>query len=169
MLTRTQKKELVDDLSDKIKRQKSLILTDVTGVSVGDIQGLRKELRFGKIEYQVAKKTLIDLAMKKEKKDFDVSGFTGSLAVAFSYDDPIAPIKILSKFAKTHEKFRILGGIMENKVLTIEEIKELAAIPSKQELLARLVNSIKSPLSGLVNVLEGNFRNLVGLLSAIKK
>jgi large subunit ribosomal protein L10 len=167
MLTRAQKEEIVNELADKIKHQQSLIFTDVTGVSVAEIQDLRRKLKEQEIEYKVGKKNLIDLALKKEKQDLDTSQFTGTLALAFAYKDPISSIKILHDFAKEHKNLRILGGIMENKVLAIEEIQELAKIPSKDELLTIFVNSLRAPISGFINALQGNIRNLVGILKVI--
>lgn len=168
MLNRKQKKQIVEELSDKIKRQQSLIFTDVSRINVSGAQRLRRTLRQAGIEYKVAKKSLINLALKKEKQDIDISQLRGSLGLTFSYNDPIAPIKILDKFAKEHENFKILAGIMGNKILTIDDIKELAKIPSKEELLAMLIGSLKAPINGLINVLGGTIRNLVGVLSAIK-
>ena len=168
MLTRKQKEEIVEELADKIKRQQSLVFSDITGVNVGDIQNLRRKLRKEDIEYKVAKKTLVNLALKKENKDLDISGFNGSLAMAFGYEDPIMPAKILSNFAKGNKNLKILGGLMEDKALTLEEVKELAMIPSKDELLAKFVYSIKGPISGFVNVLNGVTRNFIGILNAIE-
>lgn len=168
MLTRKQKEQIVEDLSDKIKRQKSLIFIDAKGVKVGDIQKLKRELKKVEAEYRVAKKTLIDLALKKEKKEMDISDFSGSLAIGLGYKDPISLIKIFAKFAKGKEGFKILGGLVEDKIVDAIQIKELSRIPSREELLAKLVWSIKAPISGFVNVLQGNLRNLVGVLNAIK-
>jgi large subunit ribosomal protein L10 len=167
MLTKTQKAEIVNELADKIKRQKSLIFTDAKGVKVKDIQIIRRELRKLEAEYRVAKKTLMELALKKEGKEMDLSEFNGSLASSFGYEDPISLIKVLTKLAKTNDKFKILGGMVEGRVLSVAEIKELSKIPSREILLAKLVGSIKSPISGLANVLQGNLRNLVGVLNAI--
>jgi len=167
MLTRQQKEEIVNELADKIKRQKSLVFTDVTGVNVGEIQDLRRKLREQEIEYKVAKKNLIKLALKKEKQEMDISEFNGSLALAFAYKDPISSIKILDNFAKEHKNLKILGGIMENKILTIQEIQELAKIPSKDELLAILIGNLKAPVSNFVSILGGGIRNLVGIFNAI--
>jgi large subunit ribosomal protein L10 len=168
MLTKKQKQELIQELVDKIKRQQSLIFTDVTGVNVTEIQDLRRKLRESEIEYKVAKKTLIDLALKKEKKDIDISGFNGSLALAFSYKDPVIPAKILNNFSKEHKTLKILGGLMEDKTLSLEDVKELAMIPSRDELLAKFIGSIKGPISGFVNVLNGVTRNFIGILNAIE-
>jgi large subunit ribosomal protein L10 len=168
MLTKKQKQEIVEELTDKIRRQKSLIFTDAKGVKVKDIQLIRRELRKLEGEYKVAKKTLMELALKKEGKKMDLSEFSGSLASSFGYSDPISLIKVLTKLAKTNDKFKILGGMVEGKVLSALEIKELSKIPSREILLAKLVGSIKSPISGFANVLQGNLRNLVGVLNAIR-
>ena len=98
----------------------------------------------------------------------DFSGFRGSLASSFGYQDPISLIKVLAKLSKENADFKILGGMVEGKVLSAAEIKELSKIPSKEVLLARLVGSIKGPISGFANVLRGNLRNLVGVLNAIQ-
>lgn len=163
MLTRKQKEQIVEELADKIKRQQSLIFTDVTGINVSEIQDLRRKLRESEIEYRMAKKSLIGLALEKEKQDIDISNFNGSIALAFGYNDPIMPAKILNSFSKV----KILGGIMENKVLTVDKIKELALIPLKPELLTMFINSLKAPINGFVNVLNGVTRNLIGVLNAI--
>jgi large subunit ribosomal protein L10 len=168
MLSKTQKKELIKELVDKIKRQKSLVFTDISALNVGEMQKLRRELKKAGIDYKVAKKTLITLALKEAKQDIDVEQIPGSLGAAFSYDDPISPAKIIFKFAKEHKNLKIVGGIMENRFLTFEEVQALSRIPSKEELLAILVSTLKGPISGLVNVLQGNMRNLIGVLNAIK-
>lgn len=168
MLTKTQKKELIKELVDKIKRQQSLVFTDVSGLSVGEMQKLRRELKKAGIEYKVAKKTLITLALKEAKHDIDISQVPGSLGAAFSYQDPVSPAKIIFKFSKDHKNLKVVGGIMEGKLLTVQEVETLSKIPSKEELLAMLVGSLKGPISGFVNVLQGNIRNLIGVLSAIK-
>jgi len=167
MLTKKQKQEIIEELADKIKRQKILVFTDFRGLGVGEMQELRSQLREADIEYKVAKKTLIKLALEKAKKKVDISQFKGSLALAFGWEDPVMPVKIISKFTKQHKDLEILGGLMEDKFLSTEEVKELAKIPSKDELLIKLITSLKSPISGFVNVLQGNIRNLIGVLSTI--
>jgi len=168
MLTKTQKKKIIDELADKIKRQKILIFTNVAGVKVGEIQKLRRELKKEEVEYKVIKKTLINLALKQAKQEVDTSSFIGSSALAFGYQEPVLPAKIIYNFSKEHLNLKILGGLMENRFLTPEEVIELAKIPSKQELIAKLIGSIQAPVSGLVNVLEGNFRNLLLIFKQIK-
>ncbi len=168
MLNKTQKKELVKELVDKIKRQQSLVFTDVSGLSVAEMQKLRRELKKAGIEYRVAKKTLITLALKEAKYDIDITQVPGSLGTAFSYQDPVSPAKIIFKFSKEHKNLRVVGGIMEGRFLTVQEVEALSKIPSKEELIATLVGMLKGPIFGLVNVLQGNIRNLIGVLNAIK-
>jgi len=168
MLTKKQKEQVIEDLTDRIKRQKVLVFTDFSGLKVSETRDLRKKLREAGMEYKVAKKTLIKLALEKAKKVADIMQFKSSVALVFGYNDPIMPAKIISGFSKEHNKLKVLGGLMEDKVLTVEEIKELAKIPSREELLAKLVWSIKSPVSGFVNVLSGNIRNLIGILTALQ-
>ena len=168
MLTKQQKQQLIEELADKLKRQKSLVFTDFRGLKVGELQDLRKKLKEAGAEYRVAKKTLIKLVLDKAKKKIDTSQFKDSMALAFGYQDPIMPAKVISKFAKEHKDLKILGGLMDDDFLTIDEVEELASIPSRDELLIKLIASLKSPISGFVNVLEGSIRNLIGILGAIK-
>jgi large subunit ribosomal protein L10 len=135
---------------------------------VGQMQKMRRELKKAGIDYKVAKKTLINLALKDAKQDADITKVAGSLGLAFSYEDPISPAKIIFKFIKEFKNLKVVGGIMENRFLSFAEVEALSKIPSREELLAKFVWSIKGPISGLVNVLQGNMRNLIGVLNAIK-
>jgi len=168
MLTKAQKQQLIEELADKLERQKGLVFTDFRGLKVWEIENLRKELKEAGIEYKVAKKTLIKWALEKAKKKIDISQFKDSVALAFGYQDPITPIKIISKFAREHKHLEILGGLMDDELLTVEGVKELAKIPSRDELLAKFVGSLKSPIRGFINVLEGNIRNLLLIFKQIK-
>lgn len=167
MLTKQQKQKIVEELTDKINRQKILVFTDFRGLKVDEISDLRNKLREIKSEYIVAKKTLVKLAFEKAKKEVDLSQFDGSMALAFGYGDPVMPAKVIHNFSKEHKDLKILGGLTEDKFLTIEDVKELASIPSKEELLAKLVGSLKAPISGFINVLQGNIKNFIGVLNGI--
>ena len=168
MLTKQQKQQLIEELADKLKRQKSLVFTDFRGLKVGEIENLRKELKQAGIEYKVAKKTLIKLALEKAKKKIDISQFKDSVALAFGFQDPITPFKIISTFANKHKDLKTLGGLMDGEFLTVDRVEQLAKIPSRDELLAKFVGSIKSPIEGFVNVLGGNIRNLLLIFKQIK-
>lgn len=167
MQTKKQKKEIVADLSEKLKNSKAAVFSDFKGLLVKDMMALRKELRKEKIDFKVAKKTLIGLALKDAKIDADVKNMEGQLAVAISSEDEVAAAKIMAKVAKGNENLKILGGILEMKFLEKEEIMALSKLPSKEELLAKLVGTLNAPVSGFVNVLAGNIRGLVNVLKAI--
>lgn len=172
--TRQQKETTVKDLIDKFKRFKSLMLINFTGLKVKDASELRRLCREAKIDYLVVKKTLIKKALDKtEINGFDPKELKGNIALVFGFEDEIAPAKLLDKFAKNHDALKFLAGILvtgpkEYKILDVSGTKSLAALPTKLELLAKMIGSIKAPLSGLVNVLEGNLRGLVLVLNAIK-
>lgn len=105
---------------------------------------------------------------KSDFKDVKLEKQSGPLAVAFGYEDEVAPAKLCWQFAKKNKALEITGGILEKDILTKEEIENLAKLPGKDELIAKVVGSIGAPISGFVNVLAGNLRGLVGVLGAIK-
>ncbi len=167
MLTRAQKEQVVSDLVDKFSRASSVIFTDFTGLKVEDMETLRGDLRETDIEYKVAKKRLIKKALEKSGLRVDVFGFEGQLALAFGYADSLVPAQLLYKFSRTNKALKLLGGIIEKEDLSREAILELAMLPPKEILLARLVGSIGAPISGFINTLSGNLRGLVYVFKAI--
>lgn len=148
---------------------KSAVFADFKGLKVKDITELRRLCQGQKISYGVAKKTLIRIAAKNAGLDFNPDSMDGSYAMACGLEDEVAPAKMLADFVKKHEALKILGGILEGKTVDKTAIGFLAKLPSKQELLAKLVGSLQSPISGLVNVLAGNLRGLVRVLNAYQK
>jgi len=168
-ISKTKKEEIIRDLNRKLAQQKSIIFADFTGLKVKDLCELKTKLRRENAEFKVAKKTLMRLALKENEIDFDPHVLNGELALVMGYGDQTAPAKTLYEFSKTNEKLKILGGILENNVLSIPQVLNLAQLPSKQELLAKAVGSISAPPRNLVNVLQGNIRNLINVLSQIKK
>ena len=171
--SKIQKKEIHSNLADKIKKSKSIIFTGFNALGVKDNENLRVKLRAENSEYYVAKKTLINRAFKDSKIDgLNTKDFVGKIAAIFSYEDEVAPAKIIGEFRKDKEKqdkIFFLGGILENKILSKEEVESLAKLPSKHELYAKLVGSLNAPVSGFVNVLSGNLRNLVNVFKAISE
>jgi len=170
MLTKDQKKDLVKNLSERLSKIKAAVFADYSGLNVAKMTELRRKLRAQGIDMQVAKKTLIDLAVKDAKiENTETKNMAGQVALIMGYDDEIAPAKIMYSFARSEEKLKILGGVLENKFINSQGVLELAKLPSRPELLAKAVGSIAAPLSGLVNVLQGNLRGLVYVLSQINK
>lgn len=169
MLTKEQKKQLVKDLTEKFKASKSAVFADFKGLPVKDLSALKKELRSAGVEFKVAKKTLFSLASKEAGVEFDFKKLEGQIAVSFSKEDEIAAPKIVDKFAKTSEHLKISGGFLKSKVLTIEEVKALAKLPSYEEMLAKLVGTLQAPISGFVRVMAGNIQGLVQVLKAVSE
>ncbi len=169
--SREQKQEILRDLSHRIEKSKSVVFMKFSRLGVRENEELRKELKKEEGEYYVAKKTLMDLAFKDSKIDgLDVKSFDGQVAVVFGYQDEVAPAKAVDSFRnKLEEKDKVefLGGILENKFIDAGKVKELAGLPSKQELYAKVVGSMNAPVSGFVNALAGNLKNLVYVLKAV--
>jgi len=167
MLTKDQKKELVKNLSARIKDGKVVIFSDYAGTSVSKMKNLRDELRASNSSYKITKKKLIDLSLKEAGIEASVLDLEGQIGIAIGQGDEVSAAKILAKFAKENKNFKILRGILENKIISASEVMSLATLPSRDELLAKLVGSINAPVNGFVNALAGNLRNLVGVLKAI--
>ncbi len=167
MLTRAQKEELVKKLAGQIKAGKVMIFSDYAGTSVSKMQGLRGELRKAGAIYKITKKKLIELAFKNAGLEADVKNMEGQIGVAIGEADEATTAKVLAKFSGENGNFKILQGILGGRPISAQEVAALAKLPSREELLAQLVGSINAPVSGFVNVLAGNLRNLVGVLRAI--
>ena len=129
---------------------------------------LRRKLREAGVEFKVLKNTLTAIAAKKLIRRVDLL-LVGPTAIAFGYDDPVAPAKVLSEFAKTNPALELKGGLLEGKVLDVAGVKALADLPSREELLSQVLRGMQAPISGLVNVLQGTIRNLVYALDAVRK
>lgn len=168
-LTKSQKKNILEELKEKIGKSKLIVLIGISGLKVKDISKLRKELKAKENNLQVAKKTLAELAFKENKLQFEKGKFQEEVALVFGLSDEIIPAKTVYQFSKENENLKILGGYLENKFQEAEKIIELAKLPTQEELLARVVGSLASPISGLANVFQGNIKGLVYVLSAIKK
>lgn len=169
MLTKDQKKRIVDDITDKFKRQKIAIFSDFHGVSVAKAQALRRLLKGADAEYKVSKKTLLDRALEKLGIETRTQKLKGEIGVAFGYGDEVSPAKTIFKFSKENETFKILGGILGGRILNDKEIIALAKLPSREVLIGQLLGVLQSPMRGLVSVLGGNMRNLVIVLNKIKE
>ncbi len=168
MLTREQKKEIVNKLTQEIKEAKSIVFSNYRGLNVTDMTILKKQLKEKKSNLRVIKKSLVNIALKSAGiEGLDVKKMKGQLAISSSLEDEVVVAKILNDFAKNNKNLKILGGLLGSNIMTDKEVKDLAKLPSKEELIAKVVGSIKAPLSGLVNVFQGNQRNLVYALQAI--
>jgi len=159
-------------IQEKIAQAKSIVLADYRGLSVSQQDELRKAVKQVDGELIVAKNTLVRLALKQENinlpNDLQTS-LQGPTITLLAYEDEIAPIKALAEFAKNHQLPEIKAGFLNKEPLSADQVNQLAKLPTKIELLAKTVATIKAPLSGIVNVLSGNLKNLVYALQAIKE
>jgi large subunit ribosomal protein L10 len=165
-----QQKELtLGQLTEQLEAAKSVVFADFRGLTVKEATEFRNKARKEDVKVLVAKKTLMRLAFSKAGYEgVDPSKLEGALVMITGMSDEVAPAKLAAEYSKGHEALKIVGGVLERTLVDAAAVKALATLPSKQELLAKLVGSINAPVSGLVNVLAGNLRGLVNVLNAVK-
>jgi len=168
-VARPEKEAVVKELTDKFTSAKSLVITDYLGLNVAEMTELRSKLREAGVEFKVVKNTLATIAANDVEMEGMTDYFSGPTAIAFGEDDAVSPAKVLVEFAKDHEVLEIKAGLLNGEIISKEKVESLAEIPSREELLAKAFASMKAPLSGLVNVLQGNIRGLVQVLNQIKE
>ncbi len=167
--TRIQKEELLQKITDNYSRSKSVVFTVNNGINAEQMVELRKKLVKNNCRYAIPKKTLMSLMLKQNNIDVPENmSFPGAVNLVFSFDDEINGPKIVNEFATSVDKIEIIGGIYNGQIIAKDKVIALATMPSKEELYAKLVGSLNSPISGLVNVLAGNIRGLANVLNAIK-
>jgi large subunit ribosomal protein L10 len=162
------KKQFVAGLKERLEKSKVVILTDYKGLDVDAMTELRAKLREAEIEYQVIKNTMLRLASEGTDVEAIKDSFKGPSAVALSFEDPVAPAKVLTDFAKDHDKLEIKIGVMGGKVLELDGIKALSSLPSREELLATVLSAMNAVPTSLVTALSDVPRRMVNVLQAIK-
>ena len=169
MLTKSEKIEVVEGLTERFKRQRVSIFADFRGISVAKLSALRRELKKLGAEFKVAKKTLLKRAIEAASAgEIEPKTLEGEIGVIFGYEDQIEPAKAVAKFAKENETFKVLKGILAGKVLEAKEVLALAKLPAREQLLAQLAYVLNEPIQGLAMVLQGNLRNLVVVLNRVR-
>ena len=168
MLTLTQKKEMVSALRERFEQKKILILVDAKGLNVSKMNDLRARLRQAGVELQVVKNTLLIRAAADTDVDLIRENFQGPSAIAMSFDDPVAPAKVLHEFAKENEKLEIQAGVMGGKALAVEDIKALSDLPSREALLSQVLSAMNAVPTGLVRALNNVPERLLYALQAIR-
>lgn len=144
-----QKELQVSEITQKLSDSKTTIITDYRGLNVAEVTELRKTLREAGIEFKVLKNTLVRRATANVNLTEVDEHLTGPTAIAFSYDDVVAPAKILSDFAKKHDALEIKAGILEGKIVSVDEVKALAALPSREGLLSMLLSVLQAPMRNM--------------------
>ena len=154
----------VEEIKGKLNSAKVAILTGFQGLNVAEMTELRKLFREANVDYKVYKNTLTRLAANQ----LGVSGIdeylVGTTALAFGKDDPVAPAKIVKDFSAKHENLKIKAGILDNKLIVSDDVIALASAPPREVLLAMVLGRMQSPISGLLSVLQGPVRELLGVL-----
>ena len=161
-----EKAEVIDELAAQLSRAKLAILTDYRGLDVAGLQGLRSTLRPLNAEFRIAKNTLTRIAAEKAGIDGLTPMLDGPLALVLAYEDVVEPSKAIADFARTSRILTIKGGVLDRSIVSAKGIEDLATLPSREELLGKLLSAINSPIQGLVNVLNGPSRSFVQVLNA---
>jgi len=167
-LNRNTKQEVVAELNGKMAQATATFVADYRGLTVDEVNDLRGKLRDAGVDYQVVKNTLLKLAIKDTGNACIEEFLAGPTAIAIAGEDPVAPAKVLSDFAKSNDKFELKGGSLDGKVLDLAGIKALSDLPSREVLLAKMLGSINAPVSNFVGVLAAVPRSLVQVLAAIQ-
>lgn len=141
-----QKKLIVDEITDKLKSSVSTVVVDYRGLNVAEVTELRKQLRDAGVEFKVYKNTLTRRAAEAAELSGLNDALLGPNAIAFSSEDVVAPAKILNDFAKKHEALEIKAGVIEGNIATVEEVKALAELPSREGLLSMLLSVLQAPM-----------------------
>jgi large subunit ribosomal protein L10 len=166
-MARPEKVAEVELLTEKMQKSEGLILADFSGLTVLEVNELRSKCREQGVEFRVVKNRLARrAATAAEVADLE-DLLKGPTAIAFGYESPVEPAKVLAEFAKQNEKVEIKGGLLEGKVITIAEVKALSELPGREELLAMIARGFNAPTQSFVNVLQGTVGGFVRALNAV--
>nr|WP_297211435.1 50S ribosomal protein L10 [Thermodesulfovibrio sp.] len=167
--TKESKKKKVEEITERLSRAKSFILTDFQGLTVAEISELRQNMKDAGSEYKVCKNTLFGIALGdapyKEQLKESLKGCTG---VVFGYDDPVLAVKKSIEYAEKNEKFKLKQGVVEGKVYSLSELKEISKLPSKKVLLGMLLGGMNSPLAKMACAMQAVNLKLLYALEALK-
>ncbi len=162
------KNETIATLTELLSGSRLAIQTEYRGMTVKEVENLRVELRKHGVQYRIVKNTLGRIAARRAGVETLADLLTGPSALVLGGDDPVAPAKALDTWMKANPRsvLKVTGGVLENRVLTPEQVTALANLPSREELIAKLMGSLNSPVTGLVTVLNGPLRGLLTVLNA---
>ncbi len=163
------KAQSIAEIKQMLQSSASVVLVDYKGINVEEVTRMRRQLSEAGIKYKVYKNTLVEIAAKEVGIEGLSAYLSGPTAMAFGLSDPVAPAKQISESIKKLNKMQIKAGILEGKVIDAASVKVLAELPSKKELVAKLLGSLNAPVSNLVGVLGGPVRAFVYALNSIKE
>ncbi len=163
-----QKEKIIEELHEKFSRVKGAVLSDFKGMDMPKINSLRKELREKSIEFRVVKNTLAKRAMEGTSFKVLDEYFKGPTSIALSYDDAIAPAKVLTEFARKEKTLKLKAGFAEGMKVEKEGLSDLASLPPREVLLAQILAVGKAPTQNFVGTLNAVLVDFVGVLNAVK-
>ncbi|MBC5638540.1 MULTISPECIES: 50S ribosomal protein L10 [Ornithinibacillus] len=146
------KQQIVQEIADKFRESQSTVLVDYRGLDVAEVTELRKQLRDAGVEFKVYKNTMSRRAAEAAELAELNEVLVGPTAIAFSKDDVVAPAKILSNFAKEHEALEIKAGVLDGKIVTLDQIKELADLPNYEGMVSMLLSVLQAPMRNFAYV-----------------
>ena len=161
--------EELKTLSDSFSKAKAVYFTEFHGLNVGEITRLRSEFYKADVQFKVAKNTLVKIAAKDNNIDVDDELLKGSTALAISFDEPVTPAKVIKKFRKDSELPEVKGIFFDGNFVPGSEYNRLADLPSKEELLSKLVSMLNSPMQKLVGTINAPIQNTLGVLKNLKE
>ncbi len=168
MATKAFKSEKIDAIKAKVEKAQVALVTEYKGYTVEEITNLRRELQKQGGDYMVTKNTLTKVAIKGTEYEVMSDLMKGPIAIAFGFEDQVSPAKVVSKFIKDTKKGEILGAVLDGKLLSVDETKALANLPSKEELYAKMLGSINSPASGITMGINGVLAALTRAVAAVR-
>ena len=166
-MARPEKVAEVELLTEKMQNSEGLILADFSGLTVLEVNELRSKCREQGVEFRVVKNRLARRAAVEAEISELEELLKGPTAIAFGFDSPVEPAKVLAEFAKQNEKVEIKGGLLEGKVISLAEVKALSELPGREELLAMIARTFNAPTQNFVNVLQGTVGGFVRALNAV--
>ncbi|HZV51947.1 MAG TPA: 50S ribosomal protein L10 [Candidatus Dormibacteraeota bacterium] len=169
-MPRPEKLQQVELLTEKLRAAKVAVLTDYRGLTVGQMQELRRRLRAQNVEYRVVKNTLARRAAVQAGHPEFQDLLRGPIAIAFGYEEVAAPARVLADFVRqTRLKLEVVGGLVEGRTLDAERTRQIADLPPREVLLAQLLGTVQGPVAQLVGALQAPVQQLVGLLQAYRE
>ncbi|NLI11190.1 50S ribosomal protein L10 [Pelotomaculum propionicicum] len=167
-ISKAEKEVIIQELKEKFESSQAAVLTDYRGLNVAEATKLRRRLREAGCQFRVAKNTLANIAAKQTGLEGLGAYLEGQVAIAFG-TDPVMPAKILTEFIRETKKMEIKAGILEGRVIDAKGVRDLADLPPREVLLAKVLGGMQSPLYGFASVLQGTLRSFVYALDAVRK
>ena len=168
MSTKAFKDEKIEKIKEKVDKAQVAILTNYQGLTVEEITKLRRSIQKGGGDYMVTKNTLTKIAIKDTQYEVLSESLKGPSAIAFGFEDPVSPAKALSQFIKDAKKGEIVAAVLEGKLLSAQEAKALANLPTKEELYAKMLGCVNSPATGIVGSINAVMAQLTRAMAAVR-